>query len=205
MKKRKNRGTPVWETDREFVLATSARLFREQGFDRTTVKQIAEACGMYPGSLHYRYASKESLLVDLMRFAIDKVSHEVLQATAEVSDPIEKMRRAINAHLKLLVSGSDEVYVLLFEWRSLHTKEREEMIALRDRYETLWDSMLKHLVSEGVIRSDIDINLLRLIGLGAINWVATWFKKSGPYSLEDVGNFLWQLILDAVVVKNSSA
>ena len=64
MKKRKKHQTrPVAESDREFVLAAAAALFRERGYERTTVKEIAEACDMLPGSLHYRYPSKESLLV----------------------------------------------------------------------------------------------------------------------------------------------
>lgn len=200
MNKRKRRpSTPVAESDREHVLAASARLFRERGYERTTVKEIAEACNMLPGSLHYRYPSKESLLVDLMRLALEQASTSLMQAIAGVSDPIEQLRRGINAHLQLLVSGSDMVYVLLFEWRSLQGQARNEMIQLRDRYEALWRAMLQSIAAQGVIRQDVDLQLLRLIGLGALNWVATWFHDEGRYSLEDVGNFVWQIIRDAVV------
>jgi AcrR family transcriptional regulator len=189
----------VAESDREHVLAASARLFRERGYERTTVKEIAEACNMLPGSLHYRYPSKESLLVDLMRLALEQASTSLMQAIAGVNDPIEQLRRGINAHLQLLVSGSDMVYVLLFEWRSLQGEARKEMIQLRDRYEALWRAMLQSVAAQGVIRQDVDLQLLRLIGLGALNWVATWFHDEGRYSLEDVGNFVWQIIRDAVV------
>lgn len=191
----------VAQSDREFVLAAAAGLFRDQGFDRTTVKEIAQACDMLPGSLHYRYPSKESLLVDLMRLALEQASSAVSRAIAGVDDPIEQLRRGINAHLDLLVDGSDMVYVLLFEWRSLRGQTRKEMIELRDRYEELWAAMLQSLATQGVIRQDVDLHLLRLIGLGGLNWVATWFDKNGPYSLEDVGNFVWRLIRDAVITE----
>jgi AcrR family transcriptional regulator len=197
----KRQAATVAQSDREFVLAAAASLFRDQGFDRTTVKEIAQACDMLPGSLHYRYPSKESLLVDLMRLALEQASSAVSRAIAGVDDPIEQLRRGINAHLDLLVDGSDMVYVLLFEWRSLRGQTRKEMIELRDRYEELWAAMLQSLATQGVIRQDVDIHLLRLIGLGGLNWVATWFDKSGPYSLEDVGNFVWRLIRDAVITE----
>ncbi len=77
--------TPVAQADREFVLAAAARLFREQGYDRTTVKEIAEASDMLPGSLHYRYQTKEDLLVDLMRLGLEQASYAVSNAVVGIS------------------------------------------------------------------------------------------------------------------------
>jgi AcrR family transcriptional regulator len=186
-------------SDRHVVLSAAARLFREQGYDRTTVKEIAEACNLLPGSLHYRYQAKEDILVDLMRLGLEQSSTAVSEAVAGVSEPVEQLRRGINAHLRMVVSGSDMVYVLLFEWRSLRGEARAEMIKLRDRYESLWAGMLKALSEKGVIREDVDLDLLRLIGLGALNWVATWFREDGRYSLEEIGDFVWRMIRDAVL------
>ncbi len=199
MGRKKNQAMSVAETDREFVLGAAARLFRQKGFDKTTVKEIAEACGMLPGSLHYRYPSKESILVDLMRLALEQASGSLSEAIKGERDPLEQVRLGINAHLELLVGGSDKVYVLLFEWRSLHGASRQEMIDLRDRYELLWSAMLKSLSSQGLIRADVDRDLLRLIGLGALNWVATWFNEDGRYTVKDIGDFVWAVIKDGVI------
>ena len=154
---------------------------------------------MLPGSLHYRYQAKEDILVDLMRLGLEEASLNVSEAVAGVTEPAEQLRRGINAHLQLLVTGSDMVYVLLFEWRSLRGDARNEMIKLRDRYEALWAAMLGSLAENGVIRKDVDLDLLRLIGLGALNWVATWFHEEGRYSLEDIGDFVWRVIRSAVL------
>ncbi|MFN3714461.1 MAG: TetR family transcriptional regulator [Alcanivoracaceae bacterium] len=197
--KKSRQDRSVAQSDRDFVLRSAARLFREQGYDRTTVKEIAEACNMLPGSLHYRYQAKEDILVDLMRLGLEEASIAVSQSVEGVTEPAEQLRRGINAHLQMLVSGSDMVYVLLFEWRSLRGGARREMIKLRDRYESLWAAMLQLLAEQGVIRKDVDLELLRLIGLGALNWVATWFREEGRYSLEDIGDFVWRMIRSAVL------
>jgi hypothetical protein len=73
------------------------------------------------------------------------------------------------------------------------------MIDLRDRYELLWSAMLKSLSSQGLIRADVDRDLLRLIGLGALNWVATWFNEDGRYTVKDIGDFVWAVIKDGVI------
>ncbi|MCD6060453.1 MAG: TetR family transcriptional regulator [Moraxellaceae bacterium] len=182
------------DTDRERILFASARLFREYGFDKTTVRQIAEACNLLPGSLHYRYRAKEDILVDMMRVAIEKTIRGITEASVTTQDPLQQVRAALQAHIEVLLSGDDMMYVLLFEWRSLRGAARKEMIRERDRYERCWATMLEALKEQGFIRPDVDTHLLRLIGLGAINWMATWYKKGGRYSLDEIGESLWSVI-----------
>ncbi|WP_429767566.1 TetR/AcrR family transcriptional regulator [Acinetobacter junii] len=186
-------------TDRERVLAASARLFREKGFERASVREIARACGILPGSLHYRYRSKDDILVDMMQLAIERTIHGIIEATSMIQDPLKKMQSALHAHLNVLMSGDDMVYVLLFEWRSLHGAAREQMIAERDRYEQYWHAILNELKTQGFIRKDVDVDLLRLIGLGAINWAATWYKDNGKYNLEQIADAIWQMMTRGIL------
>ena len=65
--------------DRALILTEAARLFRENGYERTTVRQIANACGLLPGSLHYRYPAKEAILLDMMKVAIEQTIRAVLE------------------------------------------------------------------------------------------------------------------------------
>ena len=191
--------------DQGDVLSNAARLFREKGFERTSLKEIAEACNMLPGSLYYRYNSKEALLVELMRRGVDLVTAEVESAYASSDDPVERLRLCINAHLRALLVDSDAVYVLLFEWRALGPEAREEIIELRDQYESLWAGILETMIAQGVVRKNIDGRLLRLIGLGALNWVATWFDPNGAHSLDTIGDLIWQIAMDGVLHKGGQA
>ncbi|GHD40139.1 DNA-binding transcriptional regulator, AcrR family [Marinobacter persicus] len=191
--------------DQGDVLFNAARLFREKGFERTSLKEIAEACNMLPGSLYYRYNSKEALLVELMRRGVDLVTAEVESAYASSDDPVERLRLCINAHLRALLLDSDAVYVLLFEWRALGPEAREEIIELRDQYESLWAGILETMIAQGVVRKNVDGRLLRLIGLGALNWVATWFDPNGAQSLDAIGDLIWQIAMDGVINKGVQA
>ena len=188
--------------DQGNVLSNAARLFREKGFERTSLKEIAEACNMLPGSLYYRYNSKEALLVELMRRGIDLVTAEVESAYASSDDPVERLRLCINAHLRALLVDSDAVYVLLFEWRALGPEARKEIIELRDQYESLWAGILETMIAQGVVRKNVDGRLLRLIGLGALNWVATWFDPNGAHSLDAIGDLIWQIAMEGVINKS---
>src|SRR4051794_20842097 len=71
-KTRGRKARPANAGIREDPLDAAARLFRKQGFAATTVRQIAKQAGMLPGSLHYRFPSKEALLLALMERAIER-------------------------------------------------------------------------------------------------------------------------------------
>lgn len=185
--------------DQGNVLSNAARLFREKGFEKTSLKEIAEACNMLPGSLYYRYKTKGALLVELMRRGIYLVTKEVEVAYASSDDPVEKLRLCINAHLRALLGDSDTVYVLLFEWRALNPEARKEIIELRDQYESLWIEILETMIKQGAIQQGVDGRLLRLLGLGALNWVATWFDPNGTHTPDAIGNFVWKAIVDGVI------
>ena len=54
------------------LLEAAGKLFRQKGFAATTVREIAEAAGVWPGSLHYYFPTKESILLALMEQGIQK-------------------------------------------------------------------------------------------------------------------------------------
>jgi AcrR family transcriptional regulator len=172
-------------------LDAAARLFRKQGFAATTVRQIARAAGMLPGSLHYRYPSKEALLLALMERAIERSMAAVNEAVAAEVDPIERVRLGLRAHLRLLVAGDDSIYVLLYDWRSLEGEAKRQMQKLRDRYEGFWDQLMAAASEAGLVREGVDPALVRLLGFGAVNWVAQWYEPDGPYGPEQIADAVW--------------
>ena len=56
---------PVDGTRRSEILETARRLFASSGF-RTSLKEIADACGILPGSLYHHFESKEAIVVELV-------------------------------------------------------------------------------------------------------------------------------------------
>ena len=61
------------EATREQIMTAAARLFRERGYAATTVDEIAEAADVAKGTFYYHFASKEQLMVDLVRDTLGQV------------------------------------------------------------------------------------------------------------------------------------
>jgi AcrR family transcriptional regulator len=62
------------------ILETAARLFASSGL-RTSLKEIADACGILPGSLYHHFESKEAIIVELIeryRAELDEIATRAL-------------------------------------------------------------------------------------------------------------------------------
>ena len=127
----------------ERVLLCAGRLFREKGFAATTVREIATAAKMLPGSLHYRFASKDDILVALMRRGVQRVLKVIQSAIVNEQDPTERLRLGLRSYLVQLCDTSDDsLYVLLFDWRSLTPGAKAGVQRQRKRFEDFWDALL---------------------------------------------------------------
>jgi AcrR family transcriptional regulator len=72
----------VNESRRTEILDTAAELFASSGL-RTSLKEIADACGILPGSLYHHFDSKEALIVELVeryQADLDAIAEEALEA-----------------------------------------------------------------------------------------------------------------------------
>jgi AcrR family transcriptional regulator len=50
------------EATRQLILTTALRMFREQGYEKTTMRAVAAAAGVSVGNAYYYFASKEHLV-----------------------------------------------------------------------------------------------------------------------------------------------
>jgi AcrR family transcriptional regulator len=175
----------------ERILLAAGRLFREQGFAATTVRQIAQAAGVLPGSLHYRYASKDDVLLALMERGVARAIGAVREATLGARDPIERIRLGLRAHLELLCRGDDSLFVLLYDFRSLPASARAGVEASRGRYEAFWDGLLVEAWSTGHARTALNVPLVRQFGIGATNWVATWYHPDSGVTPAQIADSFW--------------
>jgi AcrR family transcriptional regulator len=79
---------------REEILETAASLFASSGI-RTSLKEIADACGILPGSLYHHFDSKDAIIVELVqryRDELDQVAKDALDSLHEPGSPAVEER-----------------------------------------------------------------------------------------------------------------
>jgi len=190
------RGAEIQEDGnrRADLIRAAGHLFREKGYEATTIRDIAHAVGMRSGSPFYHFRSKQEMLKAVMLEGLEQVRRALADAAAHEGSPQDRLRAMVRAHLAtILEPGADFVPVLLYEWRALPEDMRAEIIAVKERYEEIWDGMLRELKQAGLLQDDD--NVTRLFVLGALNWVVQWYRRGERYSVDEIAARAVQFIL----------
>lgn len=164
------------------LLHEAARLFRDKGYERTTVRDLAAAVGIQSGSLFHHFRTKEDILKAVMVETI-RLNTAFMRAAVDAADNDEsRLRALVKAELESINGQTGEAMaVLVFEWRSLSAAAQAEVLVLRDIYEELWLATLHSLHASGVIKADPFI--VRRLLTGALSWTVTWYRPGGEIDI----------------------
>lgn len=167
------------------IIRESARLFREKGYDGTSVRDIAAATGLQSGSWVYHFRTKQEILAAVMEEGLQQALERIEAIGREGLAPREHFRELLRTHLDTLLGpGQDFIPVLLYEWRSLEPEARPRIIALQRRYEAAWDGVIDELQQSGEWAQPTSTD--RLLMFGALNWIAHWYRSDGPLDVSQL-------------------
>jgi len=163
------------------VLDAAAKFFSEKGYGYTSMRDIAGAAGMLPGSLYYYFASKEELLVAVYAEGVRRIKEAVAPALAQDADPWTRLTNVCAAHLSGLLEDGDYGQVVIRVRPDDAPPVAKRLVALRDEYETTFEQAIQTLP----LPPRTDRRALKLMLLGALNWSQTWYRsgKDSPQVL----------------------
>ncbi len=88
---------------RKRILDAALRLFMEEGYDKATMRRIAEDAGLTPGATYYHFASKENIVFQFYEDSFAGHVTEVDRILKEEKGLRERLAGVIAAHLKVAV------------------------------------------------------------------------------------------------------
>jgi AcrR family transcriptional regulator len=157
------------------VLEAAAGLFAQRGYAATSMRDIAQAAAMLPGSLYYHFAAKEDLLAAVYEAGVRDIVGAVRAAVARQRDPWERLEAACVAHLETVLKRSDTAQVLIRVLPEQVPAARARLTQLRAEYE----AEFRALVAALPLATDADRRMFRLTLLGALNWTRFWYREDG--------------------------
>ncbi len=172
------------------LLRESARLFRERGYEGTSVRDIAAATGLQSGSWVYHFKTKQDILAAVMEEGLRHSLQRIEALDAKGLAPRARFHALVRTHLEtILAPGQDFIPVLLYDWRSLGPGARPRVVALQKRYEAVWERAIAELHESGDWAQPTRLD--RLLMFGALNWIAHWYRPGGRL---DVGELADQAV-----------
>jgi TetR/AcrR family transcriptional regulator, cholesterol catabolism regulator len=167
------------EATRQSILAAAARVFRADGYGGARLSDIAAKIGMKAGSLYYHFDSREALVEAVMDLGLKRTHETVakrLRTLPADTGHIRRLEVAIEAHLELVLAHEDISSATIKLIWQVPAQIRERQLADQRAYGALWRKLLTDARKAGALRSDVDLSIVRMAIMGALNWAADWYK-----------------------------
>lgn len=166
--------------DQQAVLRVAVDLFNRQGYDATSVGDVARELGLTKSAIYHHVPSKAHLLEQALDEALDELTAALDRVQADPSSsPEERLRAAVRASVLVLTEHLPAV-TLLLRVRGNTPAERHALERRRVLDHRLAE-MVRAAVADGALRDDLDPQLVSRLLFGLVNSLVEWVRPGeGP-------------------------
>lgn len=193
------------EAKLQWILRVSSKVFAEQGFEATSVRDISREAGVSLSGLYYYFESKQHLLYLIQSATFTFVLESLKGRLAGATEPTERLRLLVLNHIEYFLSHPNEMKVLSHEEDALDDPYREKVQAIKRRYYALAREIFESLAAEG-LAAGINPRIAVLSLFGMMNWPYKWHKPGVDPDAQEltaaiVGIFLHGVLPSGVETK----
>jgi TetR/AcrR family transcriptional regulator len=179
---------------RRAILRRSAKLFAQNGYDRTSMAEVASATGVSKALLYHYYTGKEALLFDILQAHLQDLMDAVRVVDTKLA-PRARLRALIGAVLGAYRDADDEHKIQINELRKLPIARKKELVALERSLVSIFADAVAAAVPTIANRSVL-LKPVTMSLFGMMNWHYMWFREKGPVSREDYADMVTTLLIE---------
>jgi AcrR family transcriptional regulator len=143
------------------ILEVAETLFAENGFDGTSIRDIAKIAKINIAMVSYYFGSKERLLESLIVYRTSDLKIQLDNLVVENIDPVSKINKLIEIYISRINSNKGIYRILHFEFAS---KKREQNLKVLSELKKgnlmSLETIIKEGQNKGVFRKDVIIPLI---------------------------------------------
>jgi AcrR family transcriptional regulator len=188
------------ELTRRRILTTTSELFRLNGYQTTSMRDIATATEMKSGSLYYYFESKEALLATILNHNIDAALTQMKDAVAALPENAttkQKLHTAIAVACKTMAEDGDMAIASARILSYLKEPAYSEQVRHRQAYNFFWQNLLEEGVKNAEIQLSAPPSVISMAIVGAIAYLGEWFDPKRS-AMETVGEAFTNLFFSGL-------
>ncbi len=193
---RRPRGRPG--NDKETVLRRAIDLFNRQGYDATSITDLASDLGVTKSAVYHHFPSKEALLAAALDEALEGLTAAVASAADATRDDraYDRLRATVEASVAILASHLPAV-TLLLRVRGNSPLEQSALERRRHIDEQL-ATLVGRAVAEGDLRADVPPEVISRLVFGTVNSLVDWYRPDGALPPETLAASVADVLFDGL-------
>ncbi len=179
---------------REVILEKAAHLFRKNGFNATSMRDLAEHVGVEAASLYNHINSKAELLQEICFKIANKFTAFMDDVIGNDKSAIEKIEQTLRFHIREMLHNYEEVYVSDREWKHLTDPYLSNFKNQRRTHR----QRIAGIIEEGIRKKEIkkiDAPTAVLILLHAVSGIESWHRSKQKISGEQLEENMVQILV----------
>lgn len=191
-----------YDDRRREILRSAAALFARQGYDRTSMAEIASALGVSKALFYHYYASKDALLFDIIQAHLGELVEVAAAADDSALAPRERLAGVVSAILECYQDADHEHQIQIGQLARLPEAQQRELKTL----ERLLVGRVAEIV--GLINPRLPREQVKPIAMslfGTLNWKYMWFREGGPMGGPDYAKMVTGLFADGIAALGDDA
>jgi TetR/AcrR family transcriptional regulator, cholesterol catabolism regulator len=168
---------------KEVILEKAAHLFRKNGFNATSMRDLAENVGVEAASLYNHINSKAELLQEICFRIANRFTEHMEEVIASDQTAIAKIEAILRFHIRQMIHNFEEVYVSDREWKHLTDPYLSNFKSQRRTHR----QRIASIIEDGIARNEIkkiDAPTAVLILLHAVSGIESWHRSRQKISGE---------------------
>ena len=161
--------------DQEAVLRAAIDLFNRQGYDATSVGDLARELGLTKSAIYHHVPGKEHLLERALGEALGELTRALDRVRDDAAySPEQRLRAAVHDSVVVLAEHLPAV-TLLLRVRG-NTPAEKDALARRREIDHRLAEMVREAADAGAIRADVDPLLISRLIFGMVNSMTEWLR-----------------------------
>lgn len=183
-----------YDDKRQAILAHSAEVFAKHGYDRASMAEVAQACGVSKALLYHYYVNKAALLFDILHAHLQELV-DAVQAVDKALPPPQRLRALVGALLEAYRDADNEHKIQLNELGKLPPKRQKVLTDMeRELVRVFADAIAAvnpALAGDNALLKPVTMSLF-----GMINWHYMWFREGKALTREDYAGLITTLLVE---------
>lgn len=181
---------------KEIYLA-AARLFRDKGYQASSMRQLAKEVNLEPSSLYSHISSKQEILSQICMSEAKMYAEQMQKIISECVGVLEILRQISYFHIETAIEDPISATVFSDEWKHLEEPNLTSFRDSRKEYESKIREIITRGTSEGVL-IDKDSFVLFQTFLSSFKWIYLWNKPGRNIDKEALKRDITDVILRGI-------
>ena len=183
---------------KEQIQAKATSLFREKGYNASSMRLLAENMGMEAASLYNHSSSKDELLREIC-FSVAASFIKQLDDLEKTSlTETGKVDQIIRFHIRMMVGQFERMYVSNRDWK--HLKEPHLSAYLNER--RTYEKRLSAIIEQGIANGHFagrNTYITVLTILSAVRGIEFWHKSKKNITAQQLEDDLTGMLMAGIV------